>query len=321
MSPTAMPPNFAAALTKVSLVGQNKTAVVVGGTLGIGAAVARLLAKLGCKRIIILGRDENRGTAMLETMKKLAPADSRLEVAFVWGDLSDTKGMRAAALALREAAGPAGIDYLIMTQNGVPKGFLVPNADGHDTGFAIQALSRVALSYLLTKQGGLAPNAILMSIANQGNSLDDLSVDDLSLKVRAAAGESQTALFMNQSKRDSTVLDSFIEEFNTRYPAYRFFHLWPGLVNTENFTYDEVPGYIKYMMWLGMQLIGTTPDKYAPLPVYILTSPDATQTLGSGMYFDYKLNPGKLGKWAGDVKNRKALWPVLMEIIGEGGSE
>ncbi|KAJ7168964.1 hypothetical protein C8R46DRAFT_1350424 [Mycena filopes] len=316
-----MPPNAAAALEKVSLVGQNRTAVVVGGTLGIGAAVARLLAKLGCKRIIISGRDEKRGKAMLETMKTLAPADSRLEVAFVRGDLGDNRGMRAAASAIVEAAGPAGIDYLIMTQNGVPKGYLVPNADGHDTSFAIQALSRVTLSYLIMKQGGLAPNATFMSIANQGQSLDDLSVDDLSLKAREAAGESKTSLFMNQSKRDSTVLDSFIEEFNIRYPTYRYFHLWPGLVNTEHFTLDEVPGYVKYLMWLGMKLIGTTPDQYAAIPVYILAAPDARETLGPGMYFDYKLNPGKLGKWPSDEKNRKALWGVLMEIIGEGGSE
>jgi hypothetical protein len=50
-----------------------------------------------------------------------------------------------------------------------------------------------------------------MSICNQGQSLDDLSVDDLSLKARFATGRSATALFMDQSKRDSTVLDSCFE--------------------------------------------------------------------------------------------------------------
>lgn len=81
----------------------------------------------------------------------------------------------------------------------------------HDTAFAVQAISRWAIAYLLTTRGALAPNAIVMSIANQGQSLDDLSVEDLSLKGRLAAGKSATAMFMDQSKRDSTVLDSTFE--------------------------------------------------------------------------------------------------------------
>jgi NAD(P)-dependent dehydrogenase (short-subunit alcohol dehydrogenase family) len=83
-----MAPNAAAALKNVSLVGQNKRAVVVGGTLGIGAAVARLLAKLGCSRIIIMGRNETRGKAVLEVLKKLAPEGGRIEVELVIGDVS-----------------------------------------------------------------------------------------------------------------------------------------------------------------------------------------------------------------------------------------
>ncbi|KAF7341196.1 NAD(P)-binding protein [Mycena venus] len=167
-----------------------------------------------------------------------------------------------------------------MSQNGAPAGLNVKlNADGrvksHDTAFAIQCISRFALPYLLTTQGGFAPNAIVMSICNQGQSLDDLTVDDLSLKARLAAGPSAPTLFMQQSKRDSTVLDSCFEELNTRFPQYRYFSLWPGLVKTEKFDPNFAPGYIKWFMWLGIRLIGTTPDEYANYPVYILAAPDA----------------------------------------------
>jgi hypothetical protein len=81
----------------------------------------------------------------------------------------------------------------------------------HDTAFTIQCISRFALAYTLTTRNGLAPNATVISICNQGQSLDDLSVDDLSLKRRLAARPSAPALFMQQSKRDSTVLDSCFE--------------------------------------------------------------------------------------------------------------
>ena len=75
------------ALEGFSLAGQNKTAVVVGATQGIGAGIARRLSKLGCTRIITLGRNEKRGNEVIEAMKKLAPDASKLEARFVSGDL------------------------------------------------------------------------------------------------------------------------------------------------------------------------------------------------------------------------------------------
>ncbi|KAJ6557867.1 hypothetical protein B0H19DRAFT_1070472 [Mycena capillaripes] len=298
-----MAPDAAAALQNVSLVGQNKTAVVVGGTRGIGGGVARLLAKIGCSRVIILGRSESQGKETVEVLKKLAPKGSNIAAEFIQCNLSDNKGIRATAASLQEAAGDAGINYLVMSQNGAPSGLNMKyNAEGHDTAFAIQCISRFALPYLLTTHGGLAPNAIVMSICNQGQTHNDLSVDDLSLKTRLAAGPSAPAHFMQQSKRDSTVLDSCFEV---------------RLVKTEKFDPNFAPGYIKWFMWLGIRLIGTTPDEYANFPVYILASPDAQRTLGSGKYFDRKLNPTQLGKWSEDPKNRQAMWEKMKEIIGE----
>ncbi|KAF7341150.1 NAD(P)-binding protein [Mycena venus] len=303
-----MPVNAAAALQNVSLAGQNKTAAVVGGTRGIGGGVARLLAKIGCSRIIILGRNEKQGKETVEVLKRLAPKGSNIAAEFIQGDLSDNKGINAVATSLQEI-GDTGIDYLILCQNGSPAGLNIKdNDDGHDTAFAIQCISRVALAYTLTTRGGLAQNAIVMSICNQGQSLDDLSVDDLSLKTRLAAGPSAPALFMQQSKRDSTVLDSCFE---------RYYSLFPGLVKTEEFDPNFAPGYIKWVMWLGIKLIGVSPDDYAHYPVYILASPKARSTLGSGKYFGRRLDPTPLGKWSQDPKNRKAMWEKMMQIIGE----
>ncbi|KAJ7827237.1 hypothetical protein B0H14DRAFT_2367810 [Mycena olivaceomarginata] len=301
-----MPPNAAAALQNASLVGQNKTAVVVGGTRGIGGAVARLLAKLGCSRIIILGRGEKQGKDAVEILKNLAPKGGKVEAEFVQGDLSDNKGMRSAATALQAAAGDAAIDYLILCQNGSPAGLNIKyNAEGHDTAFAIQGISRFSIAYLLTTRGGLASNAMVVSICNQGQSLDDLS-----LKNRLEARPSGPALFMQQSKRDCTVIDSCFEELNTRYPQYRYYSLFPGLPGqNEEFDPSFAPGYLKWVMWLGIRLIATTPDQYANFPVY--------RTLGSGKYFDRRLNPTPLGKWASNSKNRQALWEKMAEIIGE----
>ncbi|KAF8124260.1 hypothetical protein K438DRAFT_1950272 [Mycena galopus ATCC 62051] len=173
----------------------NKT--VVGGILGIDAAVARLLAKLGCSRVIISGRNETRGKALLELMKNLAPEDSKIVVDFV-------KGQQGLATSLQDTAGQNEIDYL-------------------DT--AVQRISRFALACLLTTRGGLAPNAIVTSIANQGQTLKYISVDDLSLKVSFEAGQSAPSLFMDQARRDSMVLDVTFEELNIRYPQYLYYSI------------------------------------------------------------------------------------------------
>jgi len=91
-----------------------------------------------------------------------------------------------------------------------------------------------------------------------------------------------------------------------------------GLVSSENFAFDFFPVILRPAAWLGMQLIGQTPDQFAPAPVYILVSPDAEKALGAGQrYFNWKLSPGKLGKWPANPQNREALWEKLKEIIGE----
>ncbi|KAJ7022906.1 hypothetical protein C8F04DRAFT_1194063 [Mycena alexandri] len=59
------------------------TAVIVGGTFGIGAGVARLLPKIGCSRVVILGRNERQCLR-----KNLAPKESGIVVEFIKGDLS-----------------------------------------------------------------------------------------------------------------------------------------------------------------------------------------------------------------------------------------
>ncbi|KAJ7644758.1 hypothetical protein FB45DRAFT_898616 [Roridomyces roridus] len=313
-----MPPNPALELANVTLVGQNKTAVVVGGTLGMGAAIARLLAKLGCSRVYIVGRNETRGQAMVETLKNLVPVNATIQAEFIQGDVGEVQGMRATAEVIQTTVGDASIDFLVMCQSGVPTGHLDKvTADGLCPDLSVQSVSRFAIAYLLTTRGALAPNATVVSVANQGQSLDDLDVDDLSLAQRVGK-MSTTQLFMAQSARDSTVLDAFHEQLTQRYPQYRYFHISPGLVSSEQFDYNLFPGWLSWVAWLGMKLTGKTPDEFAPAVVYILAAPTASETLGpTNRYFKSNLAPSVLGKWAADKGNRERCWDKLCEIVGE----
>ena len=74
------------AVDAVTLAGQGKVAVVVGGTTGIGAGVARVLARKRCDRIIVVGRSEARAKIVLSSIKELSEGESEPE--YVRGDLS-----------------------------------------------------------------------------------------------------------------------------------------------------------------------------------------------------------------------------------------
>ncbi|KAJ6485572.1 hypothetical protein C8R45DRAFT_1098366 [Mycena sanguinolenta] len=284
-----MPLNVAAEVEKLNLAGQNKTAVVVGATTGNSRGIALRLAQVGCERIIICADDKKQGREVLESLDKFNSA-----VQFVYGDLSDVKGMQAAVAALQEAAGDAEIDYLILSQIGFPTGVINNNSDGHDTAFSSQCIARFALPYLLANRGALAANAIVLSVYyHWGHSLDDLSVDDLSLKHRLGK-QSTTNMYKSQTRRDCSVLDSLNEA-----------RLVKG-----DFSAGAFPTYLKAVVWLGSKTLAVSPEQYANVPVYILASPDAQGKLGAEKYFDDSLNPGAsaIGNWARDTKNRAALW-------------
>src|SRR5215208_1913875 len=71
-----------------------KVAVVTGGTQGLGAAIARLLAQRGAKGIVICGRNAQHGKAVAAD---LAGAGCRAE--YVKADLADLNETRAVIAA------------------------------------------------------------------------------------------------------------------------------------------------------------------------------------------------------------------------------
>ena len=80
--------------------------------------------------------------------------------------------------------------------------------DSHEQGYAVQSLSRFVVTHHLITSNLLKDHGTVVFVANSGQTLQDLSVEDLSLKQRYAAGRGKIGFFMDQSLRDSSVLDS-----------------------------------------------------------------------------------------------------------------
>ena len=79
------------ALTSDALAG--KVVLVVGGTQGVGAAIARRAAQSGADAVVVSGRSEDKGRAVADELSSLGTKG-----AFVRADVSDAQ----AALSLVE---------------------------------------------------------------------------------------------------------------------------------------------------------------------------------------------------------------------------
>src|SRR6218665_2654492 len=79
---------------------ENKIVVVTGGTQGLGAATATLLAQRGAKGLVICGRSEEKGKAQAARLAALGT-----ETVFVKADLSNVDNCKAVIAAADKSFG------------------------------------------------------------------------------------------------------------------------------------------------------------------------------------------------------------------------
>jgi len=121
---------------------EGRTALVTGGTDGIGREVARGLARRGVKTIIV-GRDLAKGRAAEKELRACSPKG---EVYFVDADLSLVS--EAHRLAGEVAVRCDSLNYLVHGA-GIVLGRRVLTAEGIESNFAVNFLSRFVLTQRL----------------------------------------------------------------------------------------------------------------------------------------------------------------------------
>lgn len=92
-----------------------KVIIVTGGTLGIGEAIARRAAQAGARGLVIVGRDDQRGTAVAD---QLTQGDCR--AVFVRCDLADPDQCRSVPASCDEAFGR--VDGLVNAAGATDRG-------------------------------------------------------------------------------------------------------------------------------------------------------------------------------------------------------
>ncbi|MEV6876571.1 SDR family oxidoreductase [Amycolatopsis sp. NPDC051128] len=120
------------------------TALVTGGTSGIGRATAIALAGLGA-HVVLSGRDATRGEQVVERIRAAGG-----KAGFVAADLKDAASARSLAARARELGGH--VDVLVNNAGIFPTG---PSADTTEAGFDRVYTTNVKVPFFLVAE--LAP--------------------------------------------------------------------------------------------------------------------------------------------------------------------
>ncbi len=244
---------------------RGKRVAVVGGTDGLGRAIARLAAARGAE-VLVVGR-----TFRDEGQKGMS---------FLRADLSSMKEAVRVGQTI-----DGGFDVVVLTTGIMAAKVREVTAEGIERDLAISTLSRFAILRELAprlsnrKAGAKAPRVFVMGFPGAGNLGDpgDLNAektyDAMAAHMNTVAGN------------EAIVLDA-----TTRYPAIHFFGLNPGLIKT-NIRANYL-GEGKFLHRLAEGFIGLlmqTPERYAAGVLPLLVAPELEGK--SGVMFGKKGQP------------------------------
>ena len=227
-----------------------KRLAVVGGTDGLGRAIARLAAARGA-RVLVVGRTfRDEGTP---------------GISFLRADLSS---MREAVRVGREL--DASVDAVVLTTGIFAAKAREVTAEGIERDMAISYLSRFAIVRELAPRlaarpaGGPAPRVFVMGFPGTGQ-LGDAS------DLNAERSYDAMAVHMNTvAANEAIVLDGA-----RRHPGVWFFGLNPGLIKTSIRANFFGAGSFKHRAVEALiGLVMPTPERYAERVVPLLFAPE-----------------------------------------------
>jgi NAD(P)-dependent dehydrogenase (short-subunit alcohol dehydrogenase family) len=248
-----------------------RTALVTGGTGGIGRAVAVGLAARG-HRVVVVGRDEGRARAVLADLDAAAPGAGHR---FVRADLSLLSGTADAVAEVQGAV--ERLDAVVLCA-GVLSTVAEPTAEGHERTLVLNYLSRYLMLRLLSPQLTAAPSGRAVLVANAGRYRDTLDVADLQ-RYRAARG----LRVAGRTQFANDVLAVELAE-RLRTTAVQVTCVFPGVVDTDVFRNARgVPRPLRAVAVALQRRVGAAAEVAAATAVFLADDP-AAAALGGGFF-------------------------------------
>jgi NAD(P)-dependent dehydrogenase (short-subunit alcohol dehydrogenase family) len=228
-----------------------KRIAVVGGTDGLGRAIARLCAEVGAE-VLVVGRTfRDEGVARVRFMK------------------ADLSSMREATRVGTELD-PA-LDAVVLTTGIMAAPTREVTDEGIERDMAISTLSRHALVRALAPRLQPRARVFVMGFPGAGN-LGNPS------DLNAERGYEPMPVHMNTVAGNEAI----VLQGKDRYPDVDFFGLNPGLIKTRIRANYLGEGSLKHRLVEGLLgLTMPTPERYAARIVPLLLAPELTSRSGA----------------------------------------
>jgi NAD(P)-dependent dehydrogenase (short-subunit alcohol dehydrogenase family) len=263
-------PSEGLAVMEVSVIEQlkGKTALVTGGTDGVGKEIARALAQLGAQ-VSIVGRDADKGA---RAAREIRASSGKEDVEFFQADLSLMRETRR--LGDTVASRWPAVHYLVHSA-GIVRGRRVVTAEGLESNFATNYLSRFALTVRLLSAlraaGQPGKSARIVAVAHPGLT-GTIHYDDVNLTTNFS--------MIRAFRQFHYANDVFAVELTRRLavagerPSVTISCLHPGPTKGTNIDM-EMPLWMKVMVRLVVgPLIAHTPDVPAATALKLLLAPE-----------------------------------------------
>lgn len=246
---------------------QGKTALITGGTSGIGREVALTLARHGAE-VVIVGRSQEKGAAVIRVTRAQGAAQP---MTFIAADLSDMNEVRRVAAQVLNTQGR--LDFLVHSA-GVHHMERTLTPDGVEYNFAANYLCRFLLTNLLLERLLASKGARIVVVGSpyvfdpeiflrfRGLSGERLSSPIWAL-VKSGMAVSIWTVGLAQRLRDTGV------SVNT---------VVPGVVRTDILRNDPV--LIRWMDKAIQPFVGMSAAQGAVAPLYALLSPEVAKLNG-----------------------------------------
>lgn len=221
-----------------------RTALVVGGTSGIGHGIALALAKKGDITVTIAGRSQERGA---EIVQQLNAASKSERHSFRQVDAFDLNSVAKLA--------DVNADLLVMTQGMATTQGYTPTVNGIDQKLQLHYFSRVYLARLMASKMAQKPSPKVLTVLSGGvHSRYNKFDSDFELK--------DSYSVKNAADAAGFYTDAGFESLSKEVPSVTFCHAAPGFVNTNWGT--EFPWYLRAAVRC-MQPLGRSPEKCGEL--------------------------------------------------------
>jgi NAD(P)-dependent dehydrogenase (short-subunit alcohol dehydrogenase family) len=274
-----------------------KTALITGGTSGIGKATAVALAAMGAD-VVVVGRNRERGEVALGEIKSQSHSES---VELMLADLSVQDEVRGLAGAFLER-----YDRLDVLANnaGLVQSKRTETADRIETTLAVNHLAPFLLTNLLLDRLKQSAPSRVITVSSEAQRWGDMDFDDLqsTQKYRGFPVYGMTKL--------ANIMFTYelAERLKGTFVTANCLH--PGAVGT---NFGKNNGGPMTLFFRAAKPFMRSPEQGADTLIWLASSPDVDGV--SGKYFsDRKEIEAK--KIAHDPATRRRLWEISEDLTG-----